>query len=99
MESLDFGEWLETRSPSVPPPLKRILMAGRGGAVDFGALTRWSGEALSGALRKPGRVREAAFELLVADALLTYACEMAVREPSAETGLTDILQTLGDRFE
>lgn len=35
-------------------------------------------EALAGAIARPGRVRQSAFELLVADALITYACEAAL---------------------
>jgi hypothetical protein len=40
---------------------------------------------LASALSKPGRVREAAFDLLTADALLTYACEAALEgeDPAA----------------
>lgn len=42
--------------------------------------------------------REAAFDLLVADALLTYACETAARTGDVRGQLEDLLRLLGARF-
>ncbi len=48
-------------------------------------LVRAARDRLDAARARPGRVRESAFELLVADALITYACEAALEteDPSA----------------
>jgi hypothetical protein len=45
--------------------------------------------------RRPGRVRESAFALLVADGLLTYACEAALESEDAEEALERLL-SIGD---
>jgi len=45
-------------------------------------------------LRTPGRVRESAFDLLAADALLTYACEAALESPDPEGVLGAILRRI-----
>lgn len=47
--------------------------------------------ALTSAVSRPGRVRETAFELLVADALVTYACEAALETEAPEEALGSIL--------
>lgn len=47
--------------------------------------------ALDEARAKPGRVRESAFHLLAADALVTYACEAALDEADPSTALRTIL--------
>jgi hypothetical protein len=55
-------------------------------------------ECLVRALETPGRIREAAFQLLAADAFLTYACEAMVDEEDCQAGLVDVLRRMGDRF-
>ncbi|MDF2697623.1 MAG: hypothetical protein K0S65_6006, partial [Labilithrix sp.] len=40
-----------------------------------------------------GRVRDSAFRLLEADALLTYACEAALERDDPETALQRILHS------
>lgn len=55
--------------------------------------------ALAAALERPGRHREGAFALLAADALLTWACEDAVRAADPETVLLDLLARLGPQGE
>ena len=55
------------------------------------ALLAAAGSALASAARQPGRVREAAFELLVADALVTYACEAALESEAPERALASVL--------
>lgn len=47
--------------------------------------------ALRSAVSRPGRVRETAFELLLADALVTYACEAALEAEAPEEALGSIL--------
>lgn len=51
--------------------------------------------ALASAVSQPGRVRETAFELLVADALVTYACEAALETEAPEEALATILAVGG----
>lgn len=50
-----------------------------------------AGSALASAASRPGRVREAAFDLLVADALVTYACEAALESEAPERALASVL--------
>lgn len=54
--------------------------------------------ALADALAAPGQDRAAAFRLLAADALLTYACEAAAEENRPGETLERLLRDLGDRF-
>jgi hypothetical protein len=66
-----------------------------GGSVEGGpveALTALGARALGSALSRPGRDRAAAFDLLAADALVTYACEAALETPDAEASLERILR-------
>lgn len=90
--------WLDGRSPPPPEDLRgRILDAvGDGdGASDAEVVAEALLDAalsrLAVARSRPGRVRETAFELLVADALLTYACEAALESDAPEETLTSIL--------
>ena len=55
------------------------------------ALLEAGASSLVRARSRPGRVRETAFELLVADALLTYACEAALESESPDEALASIL--------
>ena len=50
---------------------------------------------LDEARAEPGRVRESAFRLLEADALLTYACEAALESDDPATALRRILTAVG----
>ena len=54
--------------------------------------------ALRKALRSPGRVRRAAFDLLVGDAFITYACEAMSGAEDPEAGLQALLTGMGERF-
>jgi hypothetical protein len=75
--------WLESRTPAPPAELRAAVEAALGasnatepqptsGLADAGT------SRLAAALGSPGRVRTAAFDLLAADALVTYACEAAL---------------------
>jgi hypothetical protein len=90
--------WLQSRDPRIPVPfLPHLLENGDGpsGALDLAALGT---DALTRALERPGRNREAAFHLLVADAFFTYACETLLPEGDVQAGLEGLLERLGDRF-
>lgn len=54
-------------------------------------LTQAGARRLADALERPGRVRESAFRLLEADALLTYACEAALEADDPERALQRVL--------
>lgn len=47
--------------------------------------------ALDRALENPGRVRSSAFELLTADALITYACEAALETDDPEGAIESLV--------
>lgn len=49
-------------------------------------------QSLAVAAARPGRVRETAFELLVADALVTYACEAALETERPSEALQRIVE-------
>ncbi|MGD8321230.1 MAG: hypothetical protein PVJ02_12260 [Gemmatimonadota bacterium] len=79
----DVRGWISRRSPDPPEALARWLddlpldpEASRTHALASAALGQ-----LDHARSAPGRVRESAFHLLAADALLTYACESAMDDP------------------
>lgn len=83
--------WLADRRPVPPRELSARMAAAvpRGGeeeaassapALARGLTERGLGE-LDEARRARGRVRESAYHLLTADALLTYACEAALDAP------------------
>lgn len=50
--------------------------------------------ALDRVLERPGRVRSSAFDLLAADALVTYACEAALASGDPDAQLAAVLQRL-----
>ena len=78
----EFG-WLETRRPRPPEDLRARLHDVAGGPArersdPSETLLCSARDALARTLSQPGRVRNAAFDLLVVDALVTYACEAAL---------------------
>jgi len=74
--------WMEARTPRPPADLDARLRDHVAGSVQENEVAeRLLGaaeDALTAALGRPGRVRTAAFDLLAADALVTYACESAL---------------------
>lgn len=89
--------WLATRRPRAPEGLAartREALRHDGGAG------RAVGEDLADAARlcldesraRPGRVRESAFQLLLADALLTYACEAALEAEAPDAVLLSLAE-------
>jgi len=96
------GAWLDGRRPPPPPDLDAELSrdfdpvprdaGGRrektpGGDVLHEALLRAARARLDESRARPGRVRESAFVLLAADALITYACEAALESDDPEAAL------------
>ena len=90
--------WLGRRVPEVPSVFLPRL-SGRGGSpVSPDALGHLGEEALTRSLDHPGRDREGAFDLLVADAFITYACEILCEAEDPEMGMEELLEKLGKRF-
>ena len=100
MSNTTMESWLKSRVPGIPSEfLPRLLGYGRAEAPTAEALEARGEEAVTSALKRPGRDREAAFILLTGDALLTYACE-ASAEGDGDPGeaLLGIIQRLGSVF-
>lgn len=87
--------WLDEREPAPPLELREWLMVPDEGLDLVDALARAGSGALEEAVRRPGRDRDAAFYLLAADALLTYACEAAADGEDVERKLRAILERTG----
>jgi hypothetical protein len=91
-----FEAWLAAREPVPPPGLVARLRASDEPPGPLAQrLARAALARLDLALARPGRVRESAFRLLEADALLTYACEAALESADPESVLLDILAATG----
>ena len=93
---MSLGDWLARRTPPPPEELRarigKVLEATGDGDEPFPALASAAFEELDRARRSPGRVRESAFHLLSADALLTYACEAALDLPDPDTALRELVE-------
>lgn len=97
--SVRLEDWLAERRPPSSVPLGRWTFRAlpRGDMPPVRALTSLGRQALEAAQARPGRVRESAFELLGADALITYACEAALEADDPEAWLTSILRSASAR--
>lgn len=96
---MDRSDWLRERRPPAPEALGdevRAAMAEAGAGSIFEGAERAARVRLAEALERPGRVRESAFSLLVADALVTYACEAALEADDPLAALESLL-TIGER--
>lgn len=92
------NDWLATRTPAAPDPLKAWWKVpnlrtdrDRGVASVSEALLDAGLVHLEEAVVRPGRDREAAVQLLAADALITYACEAASEAANLEGVLREVL--------
>lgn len=97
---MSAGDWLRTVDPPVPagflPELVRAVsrmepdagQPGREESVSGLPAPTWlldaASDALARALSPAGRAREGAFDLLAADALVTWAAEAALDAPDPE---------------
>lgn len=86
-----LGDWLAARRPPVPDGLKEWLAVDGDPALSVTALADLGIAALDRARVSQRLDRHAAFQLLAADAFLTYACEAAVDEPEVASQLHLIL--------
>ncbi len=88
-----LARWLDNRAPPPPDRLRSRFEPVHGGGASLSeALGRLAVGHLAEALKLPGRNRAAAFYLLAADALLTYACEAAVEQEDPEAALSRVLE-------
>ena len=86
-----LGTWLDNRRPPVPNGLKEWLAVDDELPFSVGGLADLGIAALDHAEVSKRLDRHAAFQLLAADAFLTYACEAAVDEPDVASRLHLIL--------
>jgi hypothetical protein len=86
---------LAGRRPSPPSDLAAAIAVGDGSGALVDVLAAEGVARLAAARARPGRVRESAFRLLEADALITYACEAALDCEEPEGALRRILVTTG----
>ncbi len=92
---VDLGSWMGGRTPAPPRGLADHLQ-GMIGESDTSSRSLASVAILqlNKAIERPGRDREGAFHLLAADALMTYACEIAVDEEDSVEVLSNLLAGL-----
>ena len=90
--------WLATRTPPAPDELKAWLKIPDNGANFDGGAASLPGCLVAGglahldeAVARPGRRREAAYQLLAADALITYSCEAASEAADVRGVLREVL--------
>ncbi len=90
--------WLATRTPPAPDELKAWLKILDDGANFDGGVASLPGCLVAGglahldeAVARPGRDREAAYQLLAADALITYSCEAASEAADVRGVLREVL--------
>jgi hypothetical protein len=92
----DVASWLAARRPAPPADLAAALdVAGEEDGSLVEVLASAGRARLDVARAHPGRVRQSAFRLLEADALLTYACEAALEAEEPITALQSVLDAAG----
>ena len=97
----ELDAWLAARRPASPFELAATLREKLSGVDERGevmadTLSDTARACLQQAQSRDGRVREAAFHLLAADALVTYACEAALESDDPEVTLLRIVR-VGER--
>ena len=90
--------WLLRRQPAIPSAFLPHLQEAAGPFRGVPDLLERGVDALNRALHHPGRQRDAAFHLLAADALLTYACELVSEETDVTAGLEELLAGMRSRL-
>ena len=91
----DLKTWISARRPVSPVELGPRIDVSGVTAVSVVGLTKIACDALEQARLSPGRVRNSAFQLLTADALITYACELALDGEDPDLVLGVIMQHSG----
>jgi hypothetical protein len=98
MSHKTLEKWLKECEPKIPAPFLLHLQGVSSGPAGVENLISFGEGALSRALRKTGRKRAAAFDLLAADAFLTYACEAMATGGDVPGSLEALLKRIGERF-
>ena len=90
--------WLAARTPPAPDELKAWFKIPDDGADFDGGVASVPGCLVAGglahldeAVARPGRDRQAAYQLLAADALITYGCEAASEAADVRGVLREVL--------
>ena len=96
--ALPLEVWIQGRDPRAPAVFLPMLLEGEEGTADPASLAAKGLGFLDQALAAPGRNRRAAFDLLVGDAFLTYACEALSSREDPEEGLRELLRLVGERL-
>ncbi len=86
--------WLEHRVPRPPKSLIPSLATAREADSVTEALISEGCERMRRASERLGQVRESAFHLLAADALVTYACEAALEAEDPAEALSVTLRAV-----
>ena len=96
----DLERWIAERRPAPPEELATAIGealaredVGTGSIAE--ALASAARAQLDGARARTGRVRASAFSLLLADGLLTYACEAALDTADPDTSLLAMAEVAG----
>lgn len=103
---MNISEWLETRTPLPPAALARRVRGSltavlddevrEEGARTHGAMLAAAQSLLRIVLRDESANRDCAHDLLAADALVTYAFELAAEDPDAVGSLANsAMRSLG----
>jgi hypothetical protein len=79
---INVGDWLASRSPAPPPDLSQRISTLVGGrtCADEGAMAGLFIDTAAGLLATLSDDRTGAFDLLTADALITYAMEASASD-------------------
>jgi hypothetical protein len=91
-----LAPWLASRRPAPPADLAARLTLAEPGVSRHEALAAAGRARLASARARLGRVRDSAFVLLEADALVTYACEAALETQDPEAALRHVLAISGE---
>lgn len=97
MTERDPAVWVAGRTPAPPGELRERLhrtleSSERSGPALHLTLAHAAEEELERARRRSPRDREAAYDLLAADALVTYACEAALELAEPEAALRELIR-------
>lgn len=91
-----LGSWIASRRPVPPADLSAGLRLESEGGLVHEALAAQGRARLAQSRAQSGRVRESAFRLLEADALITYACEAALDTEHPAVALRAVLAATKD---
>jgi hypothetical protein len=89
---MDVRNFLSRRTSPPPEALAARLSAGARGVEAIRGLTEQAVEELASSRAMAGRVREGAWHLLAADALITYACEATLDGADPPRALEELLR-------